>query len=152
MDMFEDAKIGDLVHCLLRGDGVITSVTYSERYMLECSFEYEKHTPYDYSGRSSKELVEPTLFYRKGEERYLEKRPEPELEIDWSKVPTGPNGVKVRLRDSDSEEFGDPRILMAYIPDYKFRFFVAKYEFTTVLTGFRQAILAEPLKEEWVKR
>ena len=150
MDRFDDAKIGDLVYCRLRGEGVITSVTYSERYMLECSFEYEKHIPYDYSGRSSKEFVEPTLFYRKGEERYLEKRPE--LEIDWSKVPTGPNGVKVRLRDSDSEEFGDPRILMAYIPDYKFRFFVTKYEFTTALTGFRQAILAEPLKEEWIKR
>lgn len=152
MERFDNAKIGDLVYCRLRGDGVITSVTYSERYMLECSFEYEKHTPYDYSGRSSKEHVEPTLFYRKGEERYLEKRPE--LEIDWSKVPTGPNGVMVKVRDSDLLEFEKPKVLMAYIPDSEYPFYVIKYMHTSNigLLGFKQAELFEPCKPEWVKR
>ena len=152
MDMFEEVQEGDEVYSRIVGDGIVIKVFTEDVYKMRVRFDSGHMDIFTVEGKASPSHVEPTLFYRKGEERYLKKRPEPELEIDWSKVPTGPKGVKVRLRDSDSEEFGDPRILMAYIPDYKFRFFVTKYEFTTALTGFRQAILAEPLKEEWVKR
>ena len=149
MDRFDDAKIGDLVYCRLRGDGVITSVTYSERYMLECSFEYERYSPYDYSGRSSKEFVEPTLFYRKGEERYLEKRPEPELEVDWTKVPIN---TKVEVCDHTSFKTSRNGCLLAFIPELSHKFWMRLTENVELGYGYRYCRLAEPCKPEWVKR
>ena len=150
MERFEEVQEGDAVYSRIVGDGIVIKVFTEDMYKMRVRFDSGYVDIFTIEGKASPSHIEPTLFYRKGEERYLEKRPE--LEIDWSKVPTGPKGVMVRVRDFDDEEFSDPKPLMAYIPDYRYSYFVAKQEFAECLMGFKQAELVEPCKPEWVKR
>lgn len=145
---FHNAQVGDDVYCRLRGEGIIKSITYSERYPLECLF-CDNCTPFDYNGRSQKDHFEPTLFYRKGEEKYLTERPEPE--IDWSKVPMG---TKVFVSDiinyfNSKDILNYPKKFMGYFHSLDYPFWV--YDIKAA-DGYKYCKLAEPIKPEWIKK
>lgn len=92
MKRFENAQIDDLVWCRKYGNGVIDTIENGESvYKIEVVFEGEKGNPlfeaYTIGGYIDEDDAEPMLFYRKGEEKYLTERPEPE--IDWENVKQG---------------------------------------------------------------
>ena len=148
MKRFENAQVGDEVYCRLRGEGVIKSITYSERYPLECLF-YDNCTPFDYDGRLQKDHFEPTLFYRKGDKKYLTERPEPE--IDWFKVPMGTKVVTANHpiinNNNDYIEF-----FMGYFPELDDPFWTFNDMHRDSAAGFKHCKLAGPCKPEWIKK
>ena len=92
MERFENAQIDDLVWCRKYGNGFIEAIKNGEYvYRIGVVFGGEKGNPlfesYTIGGYINEGDVEPMLFYRKGEERYLTERPEPE--IDLATVETG---------------------------------------------------------------
>ena len=87
MKRFENAKAGDLVYCRKYGPGKIVSVYTGHIGGIECAFANNIFAEYSFDGRYCERDLEPMLFYRKGEEKYLTERPEPE--IDWENVKRG---------------------------------------------------------------
>ena len=87
MKRFENAKAGDLVYCRKYGSGKIVSVYHGHGQGIECAFANNIFAEYSFDGRYCERDLEPILFYRKGEEKYLTERPEPE--IDWENVKQG---------------------------------------------------------------
>ena len=92
MERFENAQIDDLVWCRKYGNGFIEAIKNGESvYRIGVVFGGEKGNPlfesYTIGGYINEGDVEPMLFYRKGEEKYLTERPEPE--IDWENVKRG---------------------------------------------------------------
>ncbi len=92
MERFENAQIDDLVWCRKYGNGFIEAIKNGEYvYRIGVVFGGEKGNPlfesYTIGGYINEDDVEPMLFYRKGEERYLTERPE--TEIDWANVKRG---------------------------------------------------------------
>ena len=87
MRRFENAKAGDLVYCRKYGPGKIVSVYHGHGQGIECAFANNIFAEYSFDGRYCERDLEPMLFYRKGEEKYLTERPEPE--IDWENVKRG---------------------------------------------------------------
>ena len=87
MKRFENAKAGDLVYCRKYGSGKIVSVYHGHGQGIECAFANNIFAEYSFDGRYCERDLEPMLFYRKGEEKYLTERPEPE--IDWENVKQG---------------------------------------------------------------
>ena len=87
MKRFENAKAGDLVYCRKYGPGKIVSVYTGHIGGIECAFANNIFAEYSFDGRYCERDLEPMLFYRKGEEKYLTERPEPE--IDWENVKQG---------------------------------------------------------------
>lgn len=87
MKRFENAKAGDLVYCRKYGSGKIVSVYHGHGQGIECAFANNIFAEYSFDGRYCERDLEPMLFYRKGEEKYLTERPEPE--IDWENVKRG---------------------------------------------------------------
>ena len=135
MKRFENAQVSDEVYCRLRGEGIIKSITYSERYPLECLF-YDHCTSFDHDGRSQKDHFEPTLFYRKGPEKHLTERPEPK--IDWSKVPMG---TKVFVSDDESilktNDAAIKETFLFYLPDYEYPYWVLDGMYNDKAAGFK---------------
>lgn len=143
---FHNAQVGDEVYCRLKGNGIIKSTTYSERYPLECFFEkYNSHREYTLDGRHDYYCEEPTLFYRKGSEKYLTERPEPE--IDWSKA----SGAKVKVCDVIRDKEPEEMIFAFYAPELKYHFWVYDVDRDDIVYGYKYCSLAEPCKPEWRK-
>lgn len=87
MERFENAQVGDLVYCRAYGNGKIAYIGNSNLF-IQVKFERDgRHELYLLGGKMLETHVEPLLFYRKGEDRYLTERPEPD--IDWSTVEPG---------------------------------------------------------------
>ncbi len=102
MERFENAQIDDLVWCRKYGNGFIKAIKNGEYvYRIGVVFGGEKGNPlfesYTIGGYINEGDVEPMLFYRKGKERYLTERPEPE--IDWPKVK---RGTMFYVRDTEN--------------------------------------------------
>lgn len=143
---FHNAQVGDEVYCRLNGKGIIKSTTYSERYLLECFFEkYNSHREYNLDGRHDYYCEEAMLFYRKGEEKYLTERPEPE--VDWSKAV----GAKVKVCDLIQDKAPEEMILAFYQPELKYSFWVYDVDRDDIVYGYKYCSLAEPCKPEWRK-
>lgn len=143
---FHNAQVGDEVYCRLNGNGIIKSTTYSERYLLECFFEkYNSHREYNLDGRHDYYCEEAMLFYRKGEEKYLTERPEPE--VDWSKAV----GAKVKVCDLIQDKAPEEMILAFYQPELKYSFWVYDVDRDDIVYGYKYCSLAEPCKPEWRK-
>ena len=87
MKRFENAKAGDLVYCRKYGPGKIVSVYTGHSGGIECAFANNIFAEYTFDGMYCERDLEPMLFYRKGEDKYLTERPEPE--IDWANVKRG---------------------------------------------------------------
>lgn len=84
MERFENAQIDDLVWCRKYGNGVIEAIKNGEPvYKIDVVFKGKKgplFESYTLGGYINQYNAEPMLFYRKGEERYLTVRPEPEID------------------------------------------------------------------------
>ena len=146
MKRFENAQVNDEIYCRLKGNGIIKSTTYSERYPLECFFEkYNSHGEYNLDGRHAYYCEEAILFYRKGEEKYLTERPEPD--VDWSKVPIG---TKVYCTDRINEKAEEVDYFVFYNPKHNFPFWILVE--TDKAAGYKYCKLAEPIKPEWIKK
>lgn len=89
MERFENAQVGDLVYCRIYGDGEIMNKKETNRceYPITVKFKQSGLGSYLVCGRFGKGHTEQILFYRKGEERYLTERPEPD--VDWATVAPG---------------------------------------------------------------
>lgn len=147
MDRFEEVQEGDAVYSRIVGDGIVIKVFTEDMYKMRVRFDSGHADIFTVEGKASPPHVEPTLFYRKGEERYLEKRPE--LEIDWSKVPIG---TKTKVNDEKELENKRIQIFMGYFPELERPFWVFDDNDRDTATGFKYCKLAEPCKPEWVKR
>ena len=86
MERFEKAQVGDLVYCRRNGNGKIDKFI-DDMENIFVSFEDSITSIYTISGKYMSKDKEQILFYRKGGERYLTERPEPE--IDWATVAPG---------------------------------------------------------------
>ena len=150
MNRFENAQVGDLVYCRIKGNGVIKNIDYYEKYFpLICFFEkYDCNRRYTLDGRHGIYCEEPTLFYRKDEEKYLTERPKPE--IDWSKVPEG-TIVKVSDRIENLYKQKE-KLFMGYYPSLKHKFWTFDCSLFKTATGHEYCELAELCKPEWIKK
>lgn len=112
MKRFENAQIGDLVYSDTFGDCSIVTKSETNIGVLPVN-SYEFHTENMrvfnldgfYIGLNCLINTKPSLFYRKGDERYLTERPEPE--IDWLNVKPG---TCFSVIASDGSCFNDQRI------------------------------------------
>ncbi len=115
---FHEAQEGDLVYCMGNGEGVIKErIMDLDHDRISCYFPLtgKIYTRYQTDGRISKDVGDPVLFYRKGTEKYLTKRPEPDT--DWTKIS---KGTKVRVWDSPENK--QVRIFAMYLPDEEYKF------------------------------
>lgn len=87
-ERFENAKVGDKVICMLRGEGTIDSVNGEKPYSIGVEFSDDNYDFYLFDGRISAEHKNPSLFYLGENGEMLTKRPEPKpLTIHPDKVP-----------------------------------------------------------------
>lgn len=115
---FHEAQEGDLVYCMVHGEGVIKELIMNLNHdRISCYFPLtgEIYTRYQTDGRISKDVGDPVLFYRKGSEKYLTERPKPDT--DWTKVS---KGTKVRVWDSPENK--QAQIFVMYLPDEEYKF------------------------------
>lgn len=152
MKRFENAHVGDEVYCRLYGNGIIKSIDYSEcELRITCLFEkhHNRYAGYDVDGKHNCYCEEPMLFYRKGSEKYLTERPEPE--IDWSKVPMG---TKVVTADQPIINNNNYYIefFMGYFHELDDQFWTFNDMHRDSAAGYKYCKLAEPIKPEWIKR
>ena len=146
MRRFENAQIGDKVYCRLHGDGIIYDFSDINHNILNIHFPMlEIYKEYYAHGVLQLHHFEPTLFYRKGSEKYLTERPEPE--IDWEKIPIG---TKVYCTDRINEKAEEIDYFVFYNPKHNFPFWILVEE--DKAAGYKYCKLAEPCKLEWIKK
>lgn len=118
LSRFHEAQEGDLVYCMVHGEGVIKELIMDLNHdRISCYFPLtgKIYTRYQTDGRISKDVGDPVLFYRKGSEKYLTERPKPDT--DWTKVS---KGTKVRVWDSPENK--QAQIFVMYLPDEEYKF------------------------------
>lgn len=149
MRRFKNAQIGDEVYSMIHGNCFVIGKGLDLIYIKSKEKEFSDMS-YSLTGSYFFDIGEPILFYRKGEEKYLTERPEPQ--VDWSKVPEGtqviPWDEKEPLNDEKYYE-----AFMAYLPHLEYPFWVY-YENNgrkDYSRGFKYCKLAEPCKTEWIK-
>lgn len=153
---FHDAQVGDEVYCRRFGNGFISSVSEEScQFPILGSFKNSSDLEsYTLNGKIDSSYVEPTLFYRKGEEKYLTERPE--SEIDWSKVPMGTNVFTYIEKEDKNDPYWetekDIEMFMGYFPSLERKFWTFNDINKEDASGYKYCKLAEPCKPEWIKK
>jgi hypothetical protein len=84
MERFSNAKPGDKVYCLLRGEGEVIKAKSSPEYPVSVKFDSNEVCSYTEDGKACKEHTNPVLFYRTDTGNMLTERP-----VAWHEVPKG---------------------------------------------------------------
>lgn len=122
MERFENAQVGDLVYCRVYGDGEIVNKKETSwgEFLIIVKFNLSGLESYFVCGRFGKGHTEPILFYRKGEDRYLTERPEPD--VDWSTVAPG---TVCLVSHNNINEAKEEREFLCYVSGQKW--FTSQY-------------------------
>ena len=152
MKRFENAQVGDLVYSMIHGDCFIIEID-SECICIRSEEDNFLDMTYNKNGCFFYDVGEPVLFYRKGPERYLTERPEPE--IDWSKVPMGTKVFTYLKKEDINDPYWnkdeDIEMFMGYFPNLERPFWSFDGYGRETASGRKYCKLAEPCKIEWIK-